>query len=228
VGLRPTDGSAPVMLGTGSAQSLSPDGQWAISVMPPPNDQIVLLPTGSGNPRILERGSVEHYMYAGAGWFPDATQIMFVGYEAGKGPRCYIQSVEGGKPRAFTPDGMMHCSVSPSGRILALTEDSRALLYNSQNSAQPDKEFKFEQGEIPSAWTSDGKFLYLVQTLKTPASITRFEVATGRRSPWKQVPPPPARAGMKSNALVITPDGQSYGYTYSIHSSDLYLVLGLK
>ena len=64
VGLRPTDGSAPVMLGAGAAQSLSPDGKWALSIMPPPNDQIVLLPTGAGSPKTLDRGPVEHYVYA--------------------------------------------------------------------------------------------------------------------------------------------------------------------
>jgi len=228
VGLRPTDGSAPVMLGTGSAQSLSPDGKWAISVMPPPDDQIVLLPTGAGNPKTLERGPIEHYMHAGARWFPDATQIVFGGYEAGHGPRCYIQSAEGGKPRAFTPDGVMHCSVSPGGSILALTEDSRALLYSSPSSAQPDKEFKFEPGEVPSGWTSDSKFLYLVRTLEAPATITRFEIASGHRSLWKQVPLPSAKTGMELEAVVITLDGQSYAYTYSNHSSDLYLVQGVK
>jgi eukaryotic-like serine/threonine-protein kinase len=228
VGLRPTDGSAPVMLGMGSAQSLSPDGKWAISVMPPPDDQIVLLPTGAGNPKTLARGPVEHYMYAGARWSPDNKQIVFVGYEAGHGPRCYIQSVEGGKPRAFTPDGIVRCSVSPGGRILALTEDSRALLYSSPSSENPDKEFKLEQREMPSGWTSDGKSLYLVRTLEPPATIMRFDIASGNRSLWKQLLLPPARTGMKTEAVVITPDGQSYAYTYSNHSSDLYLVQGVK
>jgi DNA-binding winged helix-turn-helix (wHTH) protein/Tol biopolymer transport system component len=228
VGLRPTDGSAPVFLGPGGAQSLSPDGKWALSIMPPPNEQIVLLPTGVGNPKTLERGPVEHYVHAGAKWFPNSSQIVFVGYESGHGPRCYVQSVETGKPRAFTPDGMMLCSVSPSGSILALTEDYRALLYSSQSSEQPSEEFKFERGEIPSAWTSDGKFLYLVRILEPQATITRFEIASGNRSLWKQVPLPPAKAGMKSEGVVITPDGQSYAYTYGSHSSDLYLVLGLK
>jgi eukaryotic-like serine/threonine-protein kinase len=228
VGLRPTDGSSPVILGSGGAQSLSPDGKWAISIMPPPNDQIVLLPTGAGTTKILERGPVEHYMHTGAKWFPDARQIVFVGYEAGHGPRCYVQSVEAGKPHAFTPDGIKFCSVSPSGRILALTEDSRALLYSSQFSERPDNEFKFEGEEVPSAWTSDGKFLYLVRTLEAQATVTRFEIASGRRSLWKQIPLPPARNGIESKSVVITPDGQSYAYTYSNHSSDLYLVLGLK
>ena len=228
VGLRPTDGSAPVILGSGSAQSLSPDGKWALSIMPSPNDEIVLLPTGAGSPKTLDRGPVQHYGHHGAKWFPDSKQIVFVGYEAGHGPRCYVQSVEAGKPRAFTPDGMMLCSVSPSGRILALTEDYRALLYSSQSSEQPDKQFKFEPGEIPSAWSSDGKSLYLVRIVKTPATITRFEIASGHRSLWKQVPLPPGGTGTECEAVVISPDGQSYAYTYSSHASDLYLVLGLK
>ena len=228
VGLRPTDGSAPVMLGSGAAQSLSPDGKWALSIMPPPNDQIVLLPTGVGGPKALDRGPVEHYVFGGSKWFPDGKEIVFVGYEAGHGPRCYAQNVEAGKPRAFTPEGMMLCTVSPTGSILALAEDFRALFYDSQTSQRPDKEFKLEQGEVPTAWTSDGKFLYLAQTLKATPSMARFEIATGHRSLWKQVPVPPSRSRVKSEGIVITPDGQSYAYTYSNHSSDLYVVQGLK
>jgi DNA-binding winged helix-turn-helix (wHTH) protein/WD40 repeat protein len=228
VGLRPTDGSAPVILGQGVAQSLSPDGKWALSVMPPPNDQIVLLPTGAGSPKTLERGAVEHYSFKGAKWFPDAKQIVFVGSEAGHGPRCYVQSVEAGRPRAFTPEGMMLCSVSSGGRILALSEDSQAHLYNSQYSEQPEKEFKFEPDEFPSGWTSDGRSLYVIQTSRLPAAIERFEIASGHRTLWKQLPLPPARTENKSEGVVITPDGRSYAYTFSNHSSDLYVVQGLK
>jgi eukaryotic-like serine/threonine-protein kinase len=228
VGLRPTDGSAPVILGSGGAQALSPDGKWALSLVPPPNEQLVLLPTGAGSSKTLERGAVEHYQFAGARWFPDSSQIVLVGYEAGHGPRCYVQSIEGGIPRAFTPDGIEFCSVSPSGGILALTENSRALLYPSPSSEQPNKEFRFEPGDLPIAWTPDSKFVYLVQTRHVPNTITRFEITSGRRLLWKQLPPPPGKASIKSEHVVITPDGQSFAYTYSSHSSDLYLVQGLK
>ena len=228
VGLRPTDGSAPVILGSGGAQSLSPDGKWALSLVPPPNEQLVLLPTGAGSSRTLERGPLEHYQFAGAKWFPDSSQIVIVGYEANHGPRCYVQSIEGGQPRAFTPDGMEICSVSPSGSILALSEDSQAFLYLSPSSQQPDKQFKFEPGDLPIAWTPDGKFIYLIQTRHVPKTITRLEIASGHRQLWKELPPPPGRATIKSEHVVITPDGQSFAYTYSNHSSDLYLVLGLK
>ena len=228
VGLRPTDGSPPVMLGSGAAQSLSPDGKWALSIMPPPNDQIVLLPTGAGTAKPLERGAIEHYQFDGARWFPDAKRIVFVGSESDHEQRCYVQSIESGKPRAFTRDGVAFCSVSPGGQILAVREDHRALLYASDSSDKPDKEFSFEPGELPSGWTSDGKFLYLSQTRQQPMTISRLELASGRRQLWKQLPALPDNSVMKSEAVVISPDGQSYAYTYSHHLSDLYLVHGLK
>ena len=228
VGLRPTDGSPPVMLGSGAAQSLSPDGRWALSIMPPPNDQIVLLPTGAGTPKTLERGAVEHYQFAGARWFPDAKRIVFVGSESDHGQRCYVQSIEAGKPRAFTTDGVGFCSVSPNGQILAISEDQRALLYTSDSSDKPYKEFTLQPGELPSGWSSDGKFLYLSRTREKPMSISRLELASGHRQLWKQLPPPPDNSVMKSECVVISPDGQSYAYTYSHHLSDLYVVQGLK
>lgn len=228
VGLRPTDGSAPVILGSGGSQSLSPDGQWALSIVPPPNPQIVLLPVGPGSQKILESGSIENYIYKGAKWMPDSSQIVFVGYEAGHGPRCYVQSVQSGKPRAFTPEGMLFCSVSPTGRVAAITEDFRTLLYGATSDQKPDQEFKFGRGVVPIGWTADGKSLYLARSEEEPETIERFEVATGRRSLWKQVILPPASSGARSEGVVITPDGQSYAYTYSNHSSELYLVQGLK
>jgi eukaryotic-like serine/threonine-protein kinase len=228
VALRKTDGSAPVVLGSGSAQSLSPDGKWALSIMPPPDEKIVLLPTGAGSPKTLERGSVERYQPFLGRWFPDSQQIVFVGYEAGHGPRCYLQNIEGGKPRAFTPEGVMYCGVSPSGQILALTRDFRALLYQGQSSERPEKEIKFDMGEWPCAWTSDGKSLYLIEIQKTPVTINRYEIATGRRTFWKQLPQLGSGAMVKIMSVVITPDGQSYAYTYINHSSDLYVVSGLK
>jgi eukaryotic-like serine/threonine-protein kinase len=228
VGLRPTDGSAPVILGSGGAQALSPDGKWALAIIPAPADEVVLLPTGPGNQKSLERGPIEHYEHNGARWFPDGKQIIFVGSEPERSPRCYVQSVEGGKPRPFGPEGIMFCSVSPQGRILAVTGNFRASLYRSELSERPEQEFKFDQGEIPSAWSSDGKFLYLVQIDNAQGTVTRLEVATGRRSFFKKISLGPEGPGTKSEGVVISADGKSYAYTSSNHSSDLYLVQGLN
>ena len=228
VGLRPTDGSAPVILGEGVAQSLSADGNWAVSIMPAPNEQIVLLPTGAGSSRALDRGSIEHYAFVRTKWLPDGKQIVFVGNEAGHEQRCYVQDVDGGKPRAFTPEGVAYCSVAPDGEILAVTEDFRGLLYASSTSTNPDREIKFNNGEVPVGWTRDGKFAYLVETAQKPMTMMRFELATGKRQFWKELPSPGLNTNIKGDDVVITPDGQSYAYTYHFCLSDLYLLRGLK
>jgi hypothetical protein len=59
--------------------------------------------------------------------------------------------------------------------------------------------------------------------------IFRYEFATGRRELWKDLPLPDPTAEIKHRGgLAITPDGQSYAYTYSTCHTDLYLVRGLR
>jgi eukaryotic-like serine/threonine-protein kinase len=227
VGLRPTDGSSPVMLGEGVAQSLSPDGNWALSILPPPDDHIVLLPTGAGTPRTLERGPIERYQFERAGWLPDSKQITFAAREPGHTQRCYVQGIDGGKPRAFSPEGMWFCSPSPDGHILAVDQNGRGLLYAPGATGKPEREIKLNHNEAPSGWTNDSKFIYLLDWYTKTPSIVRFELATGRRQVWKELQFPATNTQLKGEELVITPDGQSYAYTYSRHLSDLYLVQGM-
>jgi eukaryotic-like serine/threonine-protein kinase len=64
--LRKTDGSPAVRLGDGIGARLSPDGKRALAVrFTPP--QIVLLPTGAGEERVLERGPIEQYAWGQSG-----------------------------------------------------------------------------------------------------------------------------------------------------------------
>jgi eukaryotic-like serine/threonine-protein kinase len=230
VGLRPTDGSPPVILGQGIAQSLSPDGKWALSLLPPPDEKYVLLPTGAGTSKTLERGNIERYEFVGGGWFPDSRQIVFVGYEANRGPRCYAQSVEGGVAHAFTPEGMVFCTVSPNGMVVGRTEDGRILLFSSLSGGKADREFQLGPQEIPSGWSPDGRFLYMADLETDPLVISKLDIASGVRQPWKQIstPPLPGSSAMRMHDVIMTPDGQSYAFTYTLHASDLYLVQGLK
>jgi eukaryotic-like serine/threonine-protein kinase len=224
VALRPTDGSAPVVLGEGVAQALSPDGNWALSIVPPPTEQILLLPTGAGTSKTLDRGPITHYQFMRAGWFQDGKRIFFVGSEIGHGPRCYVQDVDGGKPRAMTPEGIAFCTAAPDGKVLAVTDDLRGLLYASNSSQSPKQEIRLNQGEIPVGWTTDSKFLYLKDSSRR--MVLKYQFSTGRRQPWKDLPPI-ANAQAKHEGLAITPDGQFIAYSYSECHTDLYLVKGL-
>ncbi len=47
--LRKSDRSPVVRLGEGNAMAISPDGRWALSMLPTPNSPFILLPTGTGD-----------------------------------------------------------------------------------------------------------------------------------------------------------------------------------
>ncbi len=65
--------------------------------------QLVLLPTGTGEARPLTHDGIHHQ---GAAWTPDGKRIVFVGNEPGHRIRYYVQSVDGGPPRAITPENV--------------------------------------------------------------------------------------------------------------------------
>ena len=75
--------------------------------------------------------------------------------------------------------------------------------------------------------------LYTVATVegaRQPAvDVFRVEVATGVRSLWKTLmPSDPVGVEDMRETVVITPDAQSYCYSYTARLGDLYVVTGLE
>ena len=228
--LRQTDGSPAVRLGDGDSQRLSPDGKWALALLYTP-PQLVLLPTGAGEARSLERGPIEQYS-GGACWFPDGKRVVFQGREPGHDWRCYVQSIEGGPPRPITPEG----TTGSSGRIF-ISRDSRLVI--ASDTQHKDSFYPVEGGapqpipHLESAdeiigWSSDGRSLYLARTQEMPIRVYRFEPSTGRRELLKEVLPADSAGIFSPNNIFMTPDGKSYAYLVTRVLSDLYLVEGLK
>ena len=81
----------------------------------------MLLPTGPGERSRLARGPIEEYGSYGA-FLPDGKRVIFRGTERGRKPRLYIQSVDGGPPRAISPEGVdpsnFNHPISPDGDTL--------------------------------------------------------------------------------------------------------------
>ena len=222
---RPTDGSPAVRLGDGQATGLSPDGKWALAVRPDPRPaQLVLIPTGAGEPRKLTNDAIDHRT---AAWFPDGKRVLFVGSEAGKGPRLYVQDVDGGSPRAISAacekgtQWMTWRPISPDGAKVVWFCGGFSLYPIEGGEPRPIP--GLARGEMPIGWTADGHALYVRAMDRTPIQVYRLDVATGERQPWKEVPSPKAYC-----QLVMTPDGKFYAYSYGVNTMVLYLVDGLR
>lgn len=57
----------------------------------------------------------------------------------------------------------------------------------------------------------------------------RIDLASGARTPVRQIAPPPESLGSGGIGLLrITPDGRGYAFGYHVTMADLYIVKGLK
>jgi len=222
--LRGMDGSPPVRLGEGRPCSLSPDGAWALALHFGPPQRLILLPTGAGDSTSFTRGRIENYY--DAGWLPDGTSIVFAGSEAGHAQRTYIQDLRGGLPRAISPEGIAGWRASPDGKFVAgRSRDNR--LYICPTSGDSARFVtQLQEGEGVVQWASDGRSLYVGHE-GVSMSVSKIDVATGRRSPWRSFSPPDSM-NVRVEAAVLTPDGRSFAYSYFRTSAALYLVEGLK
>ena len=222
--LRKTDGSPAVRLGEGGFGALSPDGQWAASLVGSPA-RLALLPTGVGDLRKLTDDKIDHYNVF---WTPDSKSIGFTTAEPGHGPRSYLLDIQGGAPRPVAPEGVTVTGISPDGKsLLAVDAQHQRWLYPTAG-GQPQKlSLVLGPSERIMGFFPDGKSLRL-RTSTVPSQITRVDIATGRRELVQEIAPADPSGVMSLPVIKFSADGKSYAYSTGRLLSDLYVVDGLK
>jgi serine/threonine protein kinase/WD40 repeat protein len=218
--LRGTDGSPVVRLGEGQAQDLSRDGEWALGVVPTSPQQMVLYPTGAGEPRRLERGGL--LGYDSARFFPDGRRVLACGHEAGRSIRCYQQSVEGGPPRPVTPEGTTLGEVSPDGRMVAARTTEGLSVYPVDGGSSRTVPGTTVDDQL-IRWDRDGSVL-VFRNSEIPAAVERVDVTTGRRDLMRKVGPLDSTGVLNLRAVVLSEDGRAHAYTFRRMLSHLFLV----
>jgi Tol biopolymer transport system component len=222
--LRRTDGSPAVRLGEGGANALSRDGKWALASVPTNPPQLVIYPTGAGEPRRLERGGLASY--ESAQFLPDAKRVLACGHEEGKGVRCYVQDISGGGPRPVSPEGTSQGFVSPDGRLILVKASGGALALYPESGGEPRPVPGTTPEDSVIRWTADGRFLLLWRAGEVPARVERLEVTTGRREPVRTVGPADLTGVLNIGPFAFSDDGRSYAYACRRMVSHLFLVEG--
>jgi dipeptidyl aminopeptidase/acylaminoacyl peptidase len=224
--VRKTDGSPAVRLGEGFAQSLSPDGKWALVIVHPASDpQLAIYPTRAGEPKLLSK---EGLTVASAGWMPDGNRILFTASEAGRGLRLYLRDLEGGKPRALTPEAYRATRVvSPDGAWAVVRGPDRRTYLYPISGGEPTPIPGVDASDAVAQFGPDSRSVYVYRRGETPARVYRMDVASGRRELWRTLMPADA-GGVSLIVPLPTPRGDSYAYCYGRTLSDLYVVDGLR
>jgi hypothetical protein len=223
-------GGAPVHLGVGSPSSLSPDGRWALS-QPVDGYPLYVHPTGTGNTRQLP--DPENTVFNLAAWL-DNTHIVGFGQKRGDRSRGYVQDINGGPPRPFTPDGatvgvsrFWTLPISPDARrVVGNDEHGTSMIYRIDG-GPPEPIPNLQPGEVPVQWTADGRGLLVAHGEGLPWVVERLNLATGRRTPAATIRAHDP-AGLRLSIFAISRDAKYYVHSYSRLQSDLFVVQGLK
>jgi DNA-binding winged helix-turn-helix (wHTH) protein/Tol biopolymer transport system component len=231
--LRKADDSDAVRLSKGSSLGLSRDGKWAAaSVAGSTGDELWILPTGPGTPKRLPNFGIQYY-YA-ADWLPDNKRILFSGEMPGHKPCFYLVDTEGGRFRRMTPEGTYGAAswsgnvVSPDGRRLFAKDLNQDLWTYAVDGSAGRRITHLAPADIPFQWTPDGGAIYFYRQGEVPARVYRVSLVSGKREFWKELRPADPTGVLDIIAVVSTPDGSSYAYSFDRWLSDLYLVQDLK
>jgi Tol biopolymer transport system component len=229
--IRATDGSPAVQLtDDGTPKAISPDNQWVV-IDRFGSAERTIVPTSVGNSRPLDNGTVVGLsaILNGTRWLPDGQRIVFVGNEAGRPRRVFVQNVRGGLPVPVTPEGAFGpMAVSPDSRLVVVNNPKRQLTQYPIDGGPSAAVAAAEPEDQPLAWGPDGS-LWVLDFRTTPSNIFRIEPGFQRRRLWREVPYlDPAFTEATSLRVVMSADGTRFVYGYQKHLSELYVADGLR
>lgn len=186
----------------------------------------MLLPTGVGQQRALPTGNI---IPRSGLFFPDSKRIVFDGHEAGHGSRIYVMNLDGGPPRAITPEGfsLRGRAMSPDGKLIAaVSGDGISLLPPDGGESQPVP--GSQPSDLPLRWESNGQTLLVGNRGETSCPVSHLDLHTGVRTPWKVFSASDTAGVVGSSCPLISADEQHYVFGYTRNLSDLFLVEHLK
>jgi len=218
-----------VLLGEGNAMALSPDGSSALSILYTDPPKLQLLPTGAGAPRTLPAGPIAAYHIAR--FFPDGKRVFFAASERGRGVRGFVQELAGGDPKPITPEGLVPQFgqvVSPDNRRVAGSLTGKGTFLFPVEGGEPAPQAGVEPGEVVLQFADGGRSVLVAHLDQTRLAITRVDLATGARSPFRELAPsdPAGNLGIAGAVFAAKSDAYVYGLLRVL--SNLFVVEGLR
>jgi hypothetical protein len=134
--------------------------------------------------------------------------------------RVYKIAINGGTPQPIVSEDRTGILITPDGKSLLTLDSNRQFWLDPLAGGEPQK--------LTFVENADESVVRLIDDRNLPLQITRIDMATGRREPWKQIVPADL-AGVQSIPVVrFSADGKSYAYSISRTLSDLFVVDGLR
>jgi Tol biopolymer transport system component len=224
---RKTDGSSAVRIGSGGfGTDLSPDGKWAMIMMPgDPAAKVQIVPVGPGQVRTLHwNGFAPRWTR----WASDGQHIVLNAIQPGGVPSAYLTDINGSPPKLIGVDTSDPSGVAPDGStVVVLQNGTWAVAKIGESETKPLP--WIQANEVPIAWTSDSTHIFTQIPTNTGAEIYRLDIVSGHRELWQSVKPPD-QVGLRPMAIptAITPDGRWMVVNLTTQLGKLYRSDNLK
>ena len=149
---------------------------------------------------------------------PRRKRVIFGAFRGEAHPRIYSRALR--DPRPLSP-GVCFRPPSFAGAAYRAVLAGRALL--STTGASPACACSNRAPPSPGGlWTS------ILSAARCGAEVSRVDLTSGARSPWKTLIPSDRAGIMNIPKICISPDARSYAYSYNRLLSELYVVDGVK
>jgi len=218
-------GTPAVRLGEGRPWSISPDKKWVAVTTGSFPPQLVLLPTGSGEPRRYPpmKDDIAYPTFLG-----DGKKIIFIRTESNS-ERMYLMVLDTGEVKPALPEGVSGIVVSPDGKHIVASGASDTVDKVYDLAGGPPHAIKgLGEHETVRAWGNPPLPLYVDSREGSVRSLYRLDPVTGQRRFWHSWIRAHTTAGVWMNDdLRIATGAQAYGYSYYSTLSQLYVVEGL-
>jgi tRNA A-37 threonylcarbamoyl transferase component Bud32/Tol biopolymer transport system component len=207
---------------------ISPDGKFVVAQTIDPPAAIEIIPIGVGQPRKLPSAGGEYLWPA---YTHDGKRIVAAATPHGV-PRLFVHSVEGGPPKAISPEGyggyLARKPISPDDRFVAAAGPDQKLVLVPIDGGAIRLIPGAQPGETALAFSNDGGALFTTIAGELPAHIYRLDLTTGARTIAKELVPADPSGIETISPAYVSGDGASYVYTYMRMLGDLFVVEGLK
>ena len=222
--VRSMRGTPAVRLGEGRPWSISPDKKWVLVTTESVPPQLVLLPTGPGEPRRYTsiKDDIFYPKFLG-----DGKRIIF-GVTAHDSERLYLMALDTGEVKPALAEGVFGIAASPDGKYVAASSPSDPVEKIYDLTGGPKRPIRgITEHEWVAAWGAPPLPLYVAAREDPIVNLYRLDPVTGQRRFWRRLmPSDPAGVRMVAD-LKIAPETQAYGYSYYRFLSQLYIGEGL-
>ena len=218
--VRKSDGSPAIRLtGGGYATDISPDGKWAMVILPDdPAQRVQIVPVGPGQGRVLHWDGIQPRW---SEWFPDGRRILMLASQSGQAEALYLTDVDGSTPKRLSPGSAPWGAVAPDEQSFISVQKGAVVVRSiSDGSSKPIPGIQAE--ELPIGW-ADTKHVFVQATIATGVRIYKVNIESGQRELWQTITPKDA-TGLRpmKTPTAITPDGQWMAFGCRTQLGQLY------